>query len=136
MSWRTRYNIIIDQLRNHNFDWATQDDCLIGLTAPVLQAIHEREFFTKYVGRYTSAIGAVKVMKNDGFDNLADLVASELEEIHPSECMLGDVVAIPSADKFGFSIGICNGDRAFVKHEFGLGTRSMIEVTRAFRVKQ
>jgi hypothetical protein len=43
-------------------------------------------------------------------------------------------VALPSGDDFGYSLGVVNGDRVFVIHETGLGTRDLTEAKRAFKV--
>lgn len=131
--WRTRFEATIDKLKAEPFTWGS--DCLFGLTVPILEAISDNDpRFTSYAGRYKTAKGALGVMRRAGFENLADLVASELPEIHPSQCRVGDIVAIPTDDDFGFSIGVVNGDRVFVKLQSGLGTRDLLEATRAFQV--
>lgn len=132
--WRIRFEDTIDTIRRDPFKWGTAD-CLTGLVCPVLKAITGTDYFTQYAGKYKTAKGAVIVMKRHGFDNLADLAASELTEVHPSKCFVGDVVAIPVADDpFGYSLGIVNGERVFVMHPNGLGTRDLSEAARAFQV--
>lgn len=131
--WRTRFEQTIDELKDKPFAWG--GDCLFGLVVPILEAISDDDpRFTSYAGRYKTAKGALGVMRRAGFRNLADLAASELPEIHPSRCRIGDIVAIPTDDEFGFSVGVVNGDRVFVKLEQGLGTRDLMEATRAFQV--
>lgn len=131
--WRKNFEETIDDLKAAPFSWGA--DCLFGLVVPILDAISDDDpRFTRFAGRYKTAKGALGVMRRAGFENLADLVASELPEIHPSQCRIGDIVAIPTDDDFGFSIGVVNGDRVFVKLEDGLGTRDLLDATRAFQV--
>ena len=132
-TWRKEFELTIDDLKGQQFAWGS--DCLFGLVVPILNAISDDEpHFTRFAGRYKTAKGALGVMRRSGFENMADLVASELPEIHPSQCRIGDIVAIPTDDDFGFSIGVVNGDRVFVKLERGLGTRDLLEAKRAFQV--
>lgn len=131
--WRSRFEAAIDRLKAEPFEWGS--DCLFGLAVPILEAISDNApLFTRFAGRYKTAKGALSVMRRAGFENLADLVASELPEIHPSRCRVGDIVAIPTEDDFGFSIGVVNGDRVFVKLQSGIGTRDLLEASRAFQV--
>lgn len=131
--WRGEFEAEIDRIKSNPFRWGAED-CMYGLITPVIKAITGKRLFDKYRGRYKTAKGALGVMRRAGFKTLADLVASELPEVHPSRCRVGDVVALPTDDEFGFSLGIVNGDRVFVVHEFGLGTRDLMEATRAFKV--
>ena len=130
--WRVRFKDTIDNIRREAFAWGSSD-CLYGLTVPVLKALTGETYFKRY-RRYKTAKGALSVMRRAGFDNLADLVASELTEVHPSQVFVGDIVAIPTDDEFGFSLGAVNGERVFVLHQNGLGTRDLLEATRAFQV--
>lgn len=131
--WRKQFELIIDDLKERPFAWG--DDCVYGLVVPVLMAItDDQPHFQAYAGKYKTAKGALSVMHRAGFANLAELAASEFEEIHPSQCRIGDIAAISTEDDFGFSLGVVNGDRVFVKLERGLGTRDLLEAKRAFRV--
>lgn len=129
-----KFNEAIDRLYSRSFEWGASD-CLFGLVVPVVEAVTGRKkLFAKY-RKYKTARGALSTMRRNKFENLGDLVASELPEVHPSEMRLGDIVAIPSGDDFAYSLGICNGQRVFVLHEAGLGTRDASEVARVFRVE-
>lgn len=134
-NWRSEFERIIDEIKAKPFDWQDQFDCLLGLVAPTVNAITDGDpYFARYVGKYKTARGALGLMKRLHFATLADVVAAELPEIHPSQCRVGDVAAIPVNDGFGFSLGIVNGDRVFVMMESRLGTRDLLDATRAFRV--
>lgn len=133
--WRARYEATIDAIRVSPAvgEWGA-GDCLTGLVGPVVEALTGADPFARFRGRYKTARGALGIMRRSGFANLADLVASDLPEIHPSECRVGDIVAIPSDDDFAYALGVVNGERAFVLQTNGLATRDMSEAVRAFRV--
>lgn len=129
-----KFNAAIDTLFNVKFEWGVRD-CLFGLVVPIAEAVTDRRnLFRSLRGKYRTARGAIGTMKRNNFANLADLVASEFPEIHPSQMVTGDIVAIPTDDDFAYSLGICNGQRVYVLHKNGLGTRDASEVTRAFRM--
>ena len=131
-NWRVRYEDTIDAIRRVPGDWGSSD-CLTGLVSPVVEALTGVDPFVRFRGRYKTARGALGIMRRSGFENLADLVASELPEIHPSQCVIGDIVAIPTDDDFAYALGVVNGDRVFVMLEKGLGTRDISEAVRAFK---
>lgn len=135
-NWRARYEETIDAIRVSSTvgEWG-QGDCLTGLVGPVVEALTGADPFARFRGRYKSARGALGIMRRSGFDNLADLVASELTPLeHPSQCWVGDIVAIPTDDDFAYALGVVNGERAFVFQTNGLATRDMSEAVHAFRV--
>lgn len=132
-NWRVNYENLIDAIRRKPFAWGYVD-CLTGLVDPTIQALTGEEPFARFRARYKTARGAIGIMRRSGFENLADLVASELPEIHPSQCVVGDVVAIPTDDDFAFALGVVNGDRVFVISPDGLSTRDISEAVRAFKV--
>ncbi|MET3602184.1 DUF6950 family protein, partial [Martelella mangrovi] len=111
--WRGRFDAACDAMRRTPFSWG-DNDCFAGLVGGLSEALIGADIVVPWRGRYTTGVGALRVMRNDGFDNLADLVASVLPEIHISRARVGDVAAIPSNDGFGFTLGIVNGERIFV----------------------
>lgn len=132
--WRNRYNDTIDAIRANPFAWG-ENDCLTGLVIPVVTAIVGNSAgLYKYYKGYKTQRGALGAMKKAGYANLADGLAAHFPEIHPSECRVGDLVALPTDDGFGYALGVVNGDRVFVMLERSLGTRSLMEVERAFKV--
>lgn len=132
--WRNRLEAAIDDVKAIPFSWETQVDCGPHLSGRVVEALTGVDIAAGFRGRYTTAIGAVRVMKEAGFDNLGDLVASIIPEIHPSEASVGDIVAIADDTAFGFALGVVNGDRAFVMRENDLGTVELLDAQRAFKV--
>lgn len=132
--WRARFETAVDGIFRKPFDWSTQHDCGMGLCARVVEAVTGEDVGAKYRGGYTTRAGAIRLMKAEGFANLADLVASLLPEVHPSQAKIGDLAAFPMDTPFGFALGVVNGERVFVLREEGVGTMGLLDATRAFKV--
>lgn len=82
-----------------------------------------------------AARGALGDMKRAGAADTAEFAGLFLDEIEaPVFAQIGNVLAIPTDDAFGFSLGILNGERVFVVTPQGIDTRVGSESTRAFRV--
>lgn len=133
-NWRSRFEAAIDEIKFVPFDWSTQHDCGPGLAGRLVYAMTGQDLTVRFHGKYNTAKGALKVMKSAGFDNLADLVASFLPEIHPSQASLGDIVAYEMDSPFGYALGVVNGERVFVLRPEGVGTMDMLAAKRAFKV--
>ncbi|ORE89738.1 hypothetical protein [Aurantimonas sp. 22II-16-19i] len=131
--WPARLHAFIDQVKRSSHRYGTQD-CLVGFAFGAVTALTGEDPAALYRGRYDTAKGALRVMREAGHANLADLVASHLPEIHVSRARLGDLAAIPDGSPFGFALGIVNGERLLVMREDGLGTTDFTAATRAFRV--
>lgn len=132
--WRRRFSDEIDRIRLTPFSWGAHD-CGPGLVGNVVLAITGNDVAAVYRNRYSSMTGALRVMRNDGFSNLADLVASFLpEHDHISRAQVGDIAAVPMNSSFGFALGVVNGERIFVLMPDGIGTVDLLDATRAFKV--
>lgn len=131
--WPARLHAFVDSVKLRVFEWQAHD-CFLGWAADAVLAVTGEDIGAAYRGRYKSAVGAARVMRNDGFEKLADLVASHLPEIHISEASLGDIAAIPDDSPFGFTLGIVNGEVILVLRETGMGVVPLFDATRAFRV--
>lgn len=132
--WRARFDAECDRIRLTPFAWGAHD-CGPGLAGNLTLAITGVDAAAKYRGRYTTMTGALRVLRNSGFETLGDLVASILpEHDHPSMARVGDVVAIRSDSAFGHALGVVNGERVFVLTERGIGTVDRSEAVRAFKV--
>jgi len=132
--WRSRFEAAIDEIKYRPFDWAQQHDCGLGLCARIVTAITGEDVAASYRGTYTTREEALEVMRATGFENLGDLVASLLPEIHPSKAKIGDVAAFPMDTPFGYGLGVVNGERVLVLREEGIGTMELLQAQRAFKV--
>lgn len=131
--WRSKFAEQADDIRTKPFVWG-QHDCAVGLVGNLTQALVGENLAAEYTGKYTDAKSAYKVMKKAGFDNLADMAASILPEIHISQAQIGDIAAVPVDTNFGFALGVVNGERILVLREDGMGTVDLLDATRAFKV--
>lgn len=131
--WRKPFKQTVDDLRRKPFVWG-ENDCGIGLACKLTLAITGVDFGAPYRGRYDSAASAYRLMRDEGFDDFADLVASILPEVHPSKLRIGDLAAIAVDSPFKHALGVVNGERIFVLTEAGFGTRDLLDAARAFKV--
>lgn len=67
------------------------NDCAI-FAANAIEAMTGADLMAKIRGRYSTAIGAARVIKNDGFESLADYVSSLLPEISLHDAKRGDLI--------------------------------------------
>jgi hypothetical protein len=132
--WRRRFSNEIDRVRLTPFSWGTHD-CGPGLAGNIVRAITGIDVAAPYRNRYATLAGALRVMRNDGFNSLADLAASIVPEYdHVSQARIGDIAAVPMPTSFGFALGAVNGERIFVLMPDGIGTVDLLDATRAFKV--
>lgn len=133
-NWRSEFSKAIDDMRHKPFSWG-ENDCAVGLVRNLIKAMTGEDVCKEYFKKYKTPAGGYKLMKNAGFENIGDMVASVLKEIHISEAAIGDIVAIKTDDKFGYALGVVNNDRVFVMSETGVGTVNLFSAERAFRVE-
>ncbi len=133
--WRVRFEATCDQLRAQPFAWG-ENDCGVGLAARLVAAVTGVDLAAQWRGHYASKAGALKALKETGFDTLGDFVASLLPEYPegPSRAKIGDLVAIEVGAPFGHALGVVNGERVFVLTEDGHGTVDLLSASRAYKV--
>lgn len=132
--WRERLQVVLHDAENHPFEWGTYD-CFSGLTSRCVEAIIGEDFAVPYRGQYTTALGALKLIKAQGFNDLAEAYGSRFEEVHPSSAWHGDIVIIPRDDDDIIASGILLGERIAVMHPRGYATVDRFQAKRAFRVE-
>lgn len=131
--WPKRLHDFVDGVKRQPFDW-TAFNCGEHWAAGAVMAVTGEDIVAPYKGRWSSARGMVRVMKNEGHADLADWLGSILPEQHVSRVRPGDIAAIPKDDAFGFTLGIVNGEMIMVLGEQSMGLVPLFDATRAFRV--
>ena len=133
-NWRTALNDYVHAVMPKPFVWG-QHDCATFAAGAVL-AMTGVDPAEKYRGRYKTLIGGLRLLRKDGFDNHAELAASQFEEIHPSHAAVGDIAAVRIDDSALWALGVVNGPRIFVLRPdaSGLGTVDLLTAERAFRI--
>lgn len=134
-NWRKRFETFIDQVKATPFAWG-RFDCGPAFAGGIVEALTGADLVATYRGRYTTAAGALRVIRNEGFTDLSALVDALLPaHEHPSQMRLGDVVGVNTMDAFGVALGICNGGGTiFVLRPDGIGVLDQGEAARAWRV--
>ena len=132
--WRQRFEAVIDDIRRTPFAWG-EHDCGPALAGRVVLAVTGEDVAAPFRGKYRTASEAVRMVREAGFDDLADLVGSILPEIHPSRARVGDIVAYRmDSSALGSALGVVNGERALVIRHEGIGTMGLLQAHRAFKV--
>lgn len=131
--WRERFEAAIDDIRRTPFEWGTHD-CGHALAGRIVLALTGEDVTAPYRDNYRTASEAVRLVRDAGFTDLADLVATILPEIHPSKARIGDIAAFSTGDALGSALGVVNGERVFVLRHEGIGTMGLLQAHRAFKV--
>lgn len=131
--WRMRFAQALDAIRRKPFSWEEQHDCGLGLAAPLVLAITGEDVAASFRGQYTTAIGAVKALRKQGYSDVADMVAKLFPEIPPHRAAVGDLVAL-QAEQTGWALGVVLGERIGVLAPNGFATLDRSKAVRAFRV--
>jgi hypothetical protein len=133
--WIGPFHDFIDEVRLKPFDW-NGNECVIAFVCRHIEVLTGQDLAGDKRGRFSDAASAYRLMREEGFDDLADLVATYLPEYeHPSEAELGDIVTIPVNTPFKHALGIINHERVLTMTEArGIGTVDRSLADRAFRV--
>lgn len=131
--WQRRFVAVTDEIRRKPFAWGSHD-CGPAFAGRIVEALTGDDIAAPFRGKYDDAAGALRTLRETGFTDLADLVASLLPEIHPSRARKGDLAAFKDDSPFGASLGIVNGERVLVLRPEGIGTMDLLAAHRAYRV--
>ncbi len=130
--WRTQLHLYLSAVKAEPLAYGTHD-CGLGLAAAAIEAMTGVDIAAPWRGRYTSASGALKMLREDGFNGLEDLGRSLLPAVHPSLGQLGDIALIDTGDTLG-AFGLVIGERILVLTETGTGTVDLLSAKLVFRV--
>lgn len=132
--WRARLAEALNLQRAQGFTWG-RHDCALGLAGGAVEAMTGTDIAAPWRGRYSTALGAARALKRDGFETLGDLVATLLpEHVSPLMARPGDIGLMAAKGPIGEALGVIDVSTFFVLTETGHGHRSKTEITRAFRV--
>jgi hypothetical protein len=130
--WRTRLSVTLADITRAPFQWGAHD-CGLGLAVPAVQALIGVDLGEPYRGKYTTAAGALKALRGQGFKDLRDLAASNFTELHPAFGRMGDLAAI-KADATGWGLGVVIGARIIVLAPSGTATVDLLDATSIYLV--
>jgi hypothetical protein len=133
--WHSRFVTFIDTMRYVPFEWG-KTDCGPAWAGGVVEVLTGKPNpAADYIGTYKTRAGAIRKMKEAGFENLKDAVASFLgEPVHPSTGFTGDIAVVRDTSPLGYSLGIVNRDRIFFRRPDGIGTIDLLEAEAVFKI--
>lgn len=128
--WPQRLSIEADAWKHIGHDWDGHDcatfagNCIREQTGDDVIA-HLR-------GRYKTKVGAMRVIKSEGFDSLDEMIASMLEPCEPEQCGRGDVVLFDG--ELGEFVGVVLGTYAVAPGAEGLVQVNLKFAKRGYRI--
>lgn len=113
------------------FEWGSAD-CLYFASA-CAAAITGEDPARDLKHRYTSEIGAQRVMVNEGWRDMGDVAASLLPEVPVAQARSGDWAHV--VDETGMDgLGVVCGHQIAVRTQSGMGLFPLTRAKKAFRV--
>lgn len=109
-------------------------DCLSGLVAPIVKIQTGIDLAAPYRGKYTNFSEGARLLKADGYDSLADMIAGHFRVRPLAMAQFGDVVSLP-AEHDGWALGVVLGARLGVLAETGYGTIERRLAKMAFAIE-
>ena len=123
--WRSRLLRYLEEVRTRDLEYGLFDCCLFA--AGAVEAMTGTDLAADFRGRYTTALGAKRVLRQAGYETPADAVVARLEEVPLGKAQVGDVAAV------GGALGIYGHGGVYVLREGG-GIGLADHADRAFRV--
>jgi hypothetical protein len=130
--WRSALAKILMAAPQKPFSWG-DNDCCLGLAVPAVQAVIGVDLGTPYRGQYTTALGAMKALKSQGYDSLVDLAAANFASGNPASARVGDLAAI-KAEETGWGLGVVMGSRIGVLAPSGFATIDLLKADHIYKV--
>lgn len=131
--WRARFAAEIDRQRGISFSWGKQD-CVLGLAGGVVRALSGEDMTLPWRGRYRSARGARRALRESGFASLGDAIAAHLPEVHPDFADIGDLAMIDAEGPLQAALAIFDLSGLIVLTEAGHGHLPREAARRAFKI--
>lgn len=132
--WRPRLDAFLDTVQRAPFCFGIHDCGLF--VGSAVEAMTGHDPAIELRGRYTTQAGITRILRRMGHPDHVEFVASLFAEIHPSECQIGDLAAIPVEGDV-MALGLVAGSRVLVPMPgtIGLGSVDLLQAVRAFEVK-
>ncbi|AYA63832.1 DUF6950 family protein [Alteromonas sp. RKMC-009] len=129
-TWTQQLTQFITGKKHQPFEWGVNDCCLFA--ADAVLAITGEDPAIQFRNRYSTRLGAARVLKNEGHDNIESAITAMLGEPVPRlSVRRGDVVLV---DLNGdMTAGIMFG-QVLAPGEQGIATVSPLDITTVWRV--
>jgi len=129
-NWQSALHNFIDSRRKEPHKWGYNDCALF--VADAVQEITGNDYAADFRGKYRSAKGSVKALRDRGYTDVSGVPDSLFNSVPADKAMKGDVVSI-TRDKH-VSLGICLGHIAAFTGPEGLSFLSMKDIEKAWRI--
>ena len=131
--WRARLAAEMDRQRRDPFVWG-EHDCAIGFSAGIVLALTGEDVAAPYRGRYRTAKGAAKLLRDARAETLGDFMAQHFPEIHPVQARVGDLGVVAADGPIAEGVCMFDASGVVVMTEQGHGRLPRDAAFRAFRV--
>ncbi|MCE9679622.1 hypothetical protein LZP69_10665 [Shewanella sp. AS1] len=121
----------VNQQRHRPFVWGEHDCCL--MAADWLKANGRGDLAAEFRGKYTTAFGAIRAYRREGYFSIADLLAAKLGE--PTSTLLlrrGAVVLLDTPT--GDVVGLYQGSDCFALGPDGLVSYPKTQIKQGWNV--
>lgn len=131
-NWRPTFLSVITAHRPHPFEWGLHD-CAI-LSADAVFAVTGLDLAATYRGHYSTKQGAREILLAHGHQTAVDPVAMRFQEIHPSQCVVGDLAVVET--RYGPATApVVGAELAAYSRAGVLGSVPLSAAKRAFRIE-
>lgn len=128
MTWERRLQAVIERWRTVEMSWSR--NCAM-FAADCVEAVSGVDPIADLRGQIVSAKGCAEALRA-GDGSFASVVSARLgQSINPLLARRGDIVGLQSP---GLVLGVCVGSRCLFLDDVGLVSRSLGDVTIAWRV--
>lgn len=128
--WPDRLAAHVEEWRHKPFQWGLHDCAMFCVYGE--KAICGETRFDDYLGRYSTAIGSMRLLREMGAGTLAENACDRMAEIQPSEAGRGDWALIDTPD--GDALSLIVGDKVAAMGKDGLVFLPREAVKRAWKV--
>lgn len=128
--WKPRLIAWLTSIAGTPFAPGTHDCALF--VAGAIHAMTGEDPAAPFRGRYTTVRGGLRVIRDAGFGDPVEMVASRLEEVAPLMAQVGDIAVVDTPE--GPALGVVAGAEILVLGLDGLGAVPLVEGKRAFKL--
>jgi hypothetical protein len=112
----------VKKYRGRPFDWSTRD-CVSMLRSHLVAMGHRK---VPKLPKYSDARGALRALRDAGFEDVPALLDSLLPRIAPATALPGDIIVVQGSDSLD-AVHISLGFKAFGWHEDSEGAAVLID---------
>lgn len=135
-NWHRRLDDVLRAAAERPFSWGENDCCLFA--ADCVAALTGRDFAAEVRGKYSTAAGALRVLRAHFADDIEDTVTAIFGQAIPAaQAQRGDLVAVPGDyPGFGHALGVVDlsGRRIAVLTSEGMQRLPRSAASLAWRV--